>query len=296
MSSAGRHPGDLRVVSARRSIPTHLREIWGFRELLGSLIRKELKVRYKNSVLGFAWSMAQPVFLLVVYTFVFSVLGQGFERFSIWLLCGLIVWTLISTTLVTATQSITANANLVGKVPFPRAVLPLAAFGSAFVHFMLQFATFAVILLVTRHDIDFGYVWLLPLALLSLSVLLAAMALAFAVVNVHARDTQHLLDLALVAMFWANPIVYEYQRAATWFSSHNLPSWLPLLNPFATVITTFQRAIYGRAAVGGRQLLPDTGPWWYLRNIGIVGGVSVGLLAWALWFFDRSEGNLAEVL
>ena len=78
MSSAGRHPGDLRVVSARRSIPTHLREIWGFRELLGSLIRKELKVRYKNSVLGFAWSMAQPVFLLVVYTFVFSVLGQGF--------------------------------------------------------------------------------------------------------------------------------------------------------------------------------------------------------------------------
>ncbi|HAP75810.1 MAG TPA: ABC transporter [Acidimicrobiaceae bacterium] len=296
MGSAGGSSSELRIISARRSIPEHLREIWEFRELLGGLIRKELKVRYKNSVLGFAWSMAQPAFLLAVYTFVFSVLGQGFQRFSIWLLCGLIVWTLVSTTLVTAVQAITVNANLVGKVPFPRAVLPLSTFGSAFVHFLLQFATFMAIVAIARHPIDWAYVWMLPLAVLALSLLLAALALMLSVVNVYARDTQHLLELALIAMFWANPIIYEYQRAATWFSQHSLPTWLPLLNPFTAIVTTFQRAIYGASSVGDRQLLPDVGQWWYLRNIGIIGAVSLGLLALALWYFDRAESNLAEIL
>jgi ABC-2 type transport system permease protein len=295
MTNAG-PSSELRIISARRSIPAHIAEIWAFRELLGGLIRKELKVRYKNSVLGFAWSMAQPVFLLVVYSFVFSILGAGFDGFAIWLLCGLVVWTLVSTTLVTSVQSITVNANLVGKVPFPRAVLPLAAFGSALVHFALQFGTFAVIVLVAQHPIDAAYIWLLPIAIVALSALLAAGSLLLSVANVHARDTQHLLELALIAMFWANPIVYEYERAAQWFTEHDLPSSLMLLNPLTSVIITFQRAIYGEASVGDRPLLPDESVWWYLRNLCIVGAVSVALLAFALWLFDRAEGSLAEVV
>ena len=296
MSSAGGSRTELRVVAARRSIVTHVREIWTFRELLGGLIRKELKVRYKNSVLGFLWSMAQPVFLLAVYSFVFSILGAGFENFAIWLLCGLIVWTLVSTTLITSVTSITLNANLVGKVPFPRAVLPLSTFGSAMVHFFLQFGTFAVILMATRHHIEWSYVWLLPIALLALSLLLAASALVLSVVNVRARDTQHLLELALTAMFWINPIVYEYQLIVRWLVAHSWPTWLPLINPVTAIITTFQRVIYGAAAVDDRQLLPDVGAWWYLRNLLIVAGVSVVLLLGALRYFDREEGNLAEVL
>ena len=296
MTTIGGPTAELRIISARRSIPTHLREIWVFRELLGSLIRKELKVRYKNSMLGFAWSMIQPVFLLVIYGVAFSILGQGFSAFPVWLMSGLIVWTLVNTTLVTSVQSITNNANLVGKVNFPRAVLPLATLGSALTHFCLQFSTFIVVLVAFGHKVDLAYVWLLPFALVALSLFLGAAALILSIVNVYARDTQHLLDLALIALFWAIPIIYEYMRVSNWLRSHHVPTWVPLLNPIVSIIITFQRALYGQASVAGRRLLPDASCWWYLRNIGIVAVVAVGLFALAMRMFDRSEGNLAEML
>lgn len=296
MTTTGGPSAELRIISARRSIPAHLREIWSFRELLASLIRKELKVRYKNSALGFVWSMIQPVFLLVIYGVAFSILGQGFDAFPVWLMSGLVVWTLVNTSMVTSVQSITINANLVGKVNFPRAVLPLATLGSALVHFCLQFTTFLVVLIVARHHVDLAYVWLLPFAILALSLFLASAALIISVVNVYARDTQHLLDLALIAFFWAMPIIYEYMRVGHWLERKHVPTWLPLVNPITSVIITFQRALYGSASVGTRNLLPLQSCWWYLRNIGIVGVVSLGLLALALQLFDRSEGNLAEML
>jgi ABC-2 type transport system permease protein len=296
MSATTRGSGELRIISAHRSLRAHIAEIWEYRELLDGLIRKELKVRYKNSVLGFVWSMVQPVFLLGVYTMVFSILGAGFDDFPIWLLCGLVPWTLVSTTLSTATTSVVSNQGLVSKVPFPRAVLPLATLGSALVHFVLQMGAFAIVLLVVWHPIAWSYLWLLPIALLVISMLLAGLSLLLAVLNVYARDTQHLLELALVAMFWANPIVYQYERAATWFKDQGFPGWLPLLNPFTSVITTFQRAIYGTSRVGTTQLLPEVSQWWYLRNLGIVGVASVGLMLLGLVLFDRAEGNFAEVL
>jgi ABC-2 type transport system permease protein len=296
MTTTGGTSAELRIISARRSIPNHLREIWAFRELLGSLIRKELKVRYKNSALGFVWSMIQPVFLLVIYGVAFSILGQGFRDFQVWLMSGLVVWTLVNTTLVTSVQAITINATLVGKVNFPRAVLPLATLGSALVHFCLQFTTFFGVLLVARHHVDLAYVWLLPFAIVALSLFLASLVLVLSIFNVFARDTQHLLELALIAFFWGLPIIYEYQRVTKWLTSRHIPTWLPLVNPITSIIITFQRALYGTASVGSRALLPDQSAWWYLRNIGIIAGVSLVLLALALRFFDRNEGNLAEMI
>lgn len=274
----------------------HIAEIWEYRELLGGLIRKELKVRYKNSILGFVWSMVQPIFLLAVYTLVFNILGAGFDDFGIWLLCGLIPWTLVSTTLSTAASSVVINQGLVSKVPFPRGVLPLATLGSALVHFVLQMCAFGVVLLIIWHPVDWGYMWLLPIALLVTAMLLAGMSLLLSVLNVYARDTQHLLELALVAMFWANPIVYQYERAAVWFRNEGIPTWLPLLNPFTSIITTFQRAIYGRTSAGSTRLLPEVTQWWYLRNLTLVGVAAIGLMLLGLFIFDRAEGNFAEVL
>src|SRR5262245_33819865 len=86
----------MRPMSGRRTVRAHLGEIVRYRELLQMLIRKELTVRYKNSLLGFTWSMLQPLFFLVVYTAVFAILGAGFEHFAVWILCGLLIWTLIS--------------------------------------------------------------------------------------------------------------------------------------------------------------------------------------------------------
>ena len=287
---------ELRPMSGRRSPLAHVREIIGYRELLVMLVRKELAVRYKNSVLGFTWSMLQPLFLLVVYTAVFAILGAGFARFAIWVLCGLLIWTLISSSMITATVSITSNAPLVGKVKFPRAVLPLASVGGALVHFFLQIIAFAVVLLVTRHSIDWTYVWLLPIALATCLVVCAALALLLAPSNVYARDTMHLLELLVLGWFWATPILYEYMRAATWLDSKGINGDLQLINPATPIVITFQRALYGTSSVGDRQLLPDNGPLWYLGVLAATAAIwaCVGYLA--LRLFDRADVNMAETL
>jgi ABC-2 type transport system permease protein len=296
MSLTASKGNELRVIAARRSNRTHVAEIWEYRELLLGLVNKELKVRYKNSVLGFFWSMAQPVFLLVVYGVAFSILKAGFDQFAVWLMCGLVVWTFAATTLGTSVQSITSNQHLVSKVSFPRAVLPLASLGASLVHFALQSIAFGVVLLVLRHEIDWSYVWLLPIAAAVLTLFLSSLALLLATINVYARDTQHLLELALQGLFWAIPILYEYQRMSNWFVGHGWPSWTPLLNPFTSVIITFQRAIYGTAYAGDRPLLPDLDQWWYLRNLGLLAVFSALLLAFGLRMFDKAEGNFAEIL
>ena len=289
-------PNGMRLIAARRSLPAQFRDVWLYRELVGGLVTRELKVRYKNSALGFLWSMAQPVFLLVVYTAVFSILGAGFENFAVWVMSGLIVWTLLATSLTTSAQSVTSNSYLVSKVTFPRIILPLSTSGSALVHFALQLATLGVILLVAGHDVAWSELWLLPLAIVVVVVLCAALGSLLSVVNVYARDTQHLLDLLMVAWFWATPIIYQYERTTAWLAERSLPTWLPLLNPMTPVVTAFQRAVYGTNAAGDRLLLPDVGTWWYARNLGIVGIASMLLLAIAFRLFDRAEGNFAEVL
>ena len=287
---------ELLPVIEHRSIPRHLREIGRYRDLLSILVRKELKVRYKNSALGFVWSMIQPVFMLVVYTAVFAILGAGFERFAIWVLSGLIVWTFVSTSLITSTQSITANAPLVGKVRFPRAVLPLASVGAAMVHFFLQMAAFCIVLLVTRHGVDWAYVPLVPLAFVACAVWCMALAIMLAPLNVIARDTQHLLELGILAWFWATPVLYQYDLASDWVGSQGVPGSILLLNPFAPVIITFQRALYGTDKVGDTTLLPSYGVTWYLLIVVLSLVAACVALLLALRWFDRAEPNLVEAL
>jgi ABC-2 type transport system permease protein len=302
MSEAIRAPGGaadvppLRLMSARRSVPAHLREISRYRELIGMLTRKELTVRYQHSVLGFTWSMIQPLFLLVVYSVVFAILGAGFARFAIWVLCGLLVWTLVSTSLLTATQSITSNASLVGKVKFPRAVLPLSSVGAALVHFCLQSIAFAVILLVIRHPVDWSYMWLIPVAVATCLVMCAALSLLLAPLNVYARDTMHLLELLVLGWFWVTPILYQYELSASWFSGHGLGEWILLVNPATPIVITVQRAIYGTASVDDLRLLPSNGPLWYLAVLGITAVAWAVVFALALRAFDRADVHLAETL
>ena len=287
---------ELKLVFERRSILRHARELIQYRDLLLILVRKELKVRYKNSTLGFVWSMVQPVFMLAVYTAVFAILGAGFERFGIWVLSGLIVWTFVSTSMSTATQSITTNAPLVGKVRFPRAVLPLASVGAALVHFALQMGGFVIVLVIVRNDVDWAYLLLLPLALLTCTVWCMAIALLLAPLNVIARDTQHLLELVVLAWFWATPILYPYDRASGWLGDQGVPGSLLLLNPFAPVVITFQRALYGTAHVDGTQLLPSYGVGWYLLVVLLSLAGALMSLAAMLWWFDRTEPGLVEAL
>lgn len=279
-----------RTITPKGHLGTRVRDIFRYRELLANLVRKDLKVRYKSSVLGFLWSLLNPAMLLVVYYFVFSVLlGSGIPRFPIYLLSGLLAWNLFSVGLASATGSVVSNAGIVNKVWFPREVLPLSAIGAALVHFFLQSIVMLAALLVFRHPVGWRYLPLVPLAMVTLLTFLAALSLLLSAANVYLRDIGHLVELLLLPWFFSTPIVYSYDLIAEKLGRF---AFFYLMNPLTPVVLVFQRAIYG----GFSDVVHQFPWWWYLRNITIGFVVSLGLLAFALSVFRRLEGNFTEEL
>lgn len=282
------HPA--RTTTPKGQLGMRVRDIFRYRELLVNLVRKDLKVRYKSSVLGFLWSLLTPAMLLVVYYFVFSVLlGSGIPRFPIYLLSGLLVWNLFNVGLITATGSVVAASGIVSKVWFPREVLPLSAIGAAIVHFFLQGIVMVLTLVAFRHPVEWSYLPLLPLALLALLLFVAALSILMSAVNVYLRDMQHLVEIALLPWFFCSPIVYSYDLIADKLGRF---SGLYLINPVTPVVLVFQRAIYG----GFSEVVHQFPYWWYVRNLVIVIVASTLLLAVSLTVFRRLEGNFTEEL
>lgn len=292
-----------RVVRARRGLRTRLTDIWAYRELLVGLVRKELKVKYKNSSLGFLWSLVNPLLYLVVFSVAFQViLRAGIPSFPVYLLSGLLVWNFFSSGISAGTSAVVVNAGLVKKVWFPREILVFASIGSALVNFFLQMSVLLAFLAIIRYDVAFAYLPLVIPALVVIVTLTAAMALVLAAVNVYLRDTQHFLDLALLAWFWFTPIVYPFMlmggREEKWQVA------IYMMNPVTAITLVFQRAFYAKvdvAAVGDRfggveQILPGWSIGGYAAYLGAVAALALVLLLVALTVFGRLEGNFGEEL
>lgn len=292
----------MRLVSARLTLFQRLARIWESRNLLILLVRSELKVRYKGSFLGLLWSMINPALTLIVYYIVFQiVLKNGIPDFAIFLFAGLLIWNFVQLSIVTATGSLVAHGGIVKKVSFPREIVVLASVGTGVVFFGLQGIVMILAMAGLRYAPDPVF---LPVALLSLLVLLifvSAVAIFLAGVNVFLRDTQHLVEVALLVWFWGVPIVYSYHSVATRLSHHGL-LWLFLADPIAVVVLTFQRFVYahvhGINTVSHQRmtLLATYSVGWYAWMLGIMLIVSIVLFLVALSIFGRLEGNFAEEL
>ena len=279
-----------RTITPRGHLGTRIRDIFRYRELLVNLVRKDLKVRYKSSFLGFLWSLLNPAMLLLVYYFVFQVLlGSGIPRFPIYLLSGLLAWNLFNVGLLTATGSVVAGAGIVNKVWFPREVLPLSSIGAALVHFFLQGIVMIIALLAFRHPVGWAYLPLLPFALADLLIFCAGLSLMASAANVYMRDMQHFAEIALLPWFFASPIVYSYDLIANKLGHF---AWLYLLNPVTPIVLVFQRAIYGTYP----NVIHPFPYLWYVRNLVLVAIGSVALAALGLAVFRRLEGNFTEEL
>ena len=286
----------VRTNEAPRFRPlARLRELWGHREILANLARKELKVKYKSTVLGVAWSMLNPLLYLVVFYVVFTVfLISGIDVFPVYLLSGLIPWTLFSTGLAGQTTSVVGNSQLVSKVAFPRELLPLAVVRAQTVNFFWQFGVLVVFILVFGYPLFHRGLILLPAALGVLLLFLTAVGFATAAWNVRYRDTGHLVELGLLMWFWSTPIVYPAATVLDRLGA--LADTLYLLNPLANVILAFQRAIYGGVSPNALGLLPAPGLRWYALRLVAVGVASLILLllSWRMYF--RRSGDFAEEL
>lgn len=270
-------------------------EVWQYRELLGNLIRKELKVKYKDSALGFVWSLLLPLVQLAVYWLVIGkFLGAGtIPTYGVYIFCGLAVWTLFSEVLSTATTSIVYNSGLVKKVYFPRELFPLAATGAAVVNFVFQL----LILLVA--DVIAGlssHQWpnlsRLPMPILGLVVLVVfatALGLLLAAANVYLRDVQHLITVVLMLWFWVTPIIYNVRRV-----SGTLPSTLYtlyLMNPMAPVVFSFQKFFWPQGEGTEYEFSGNV-----YGRLGIMLAIGLAFLWLAQRIFAKAQGNFAQEL
>jgi ABC-2 type transport system permease protein len=269
-------------------------------ELLANLIRKDLKVKYKNSTLGFLWSLANPLLYLVVFDLVFTVFLKGnVPYFAVMFMSGLLVWNFFNLSTLSATGVVVGSANLVRKVRFPRVVLPLASVGFAAVHFVLQMLVFFVFLLVFYRDFMGPQLILLVPALAVALLFTTGLALLVSALNVRYRDVEHLLEIILLAWFWLTPIVYPVSRVQGELVPRHL-FWIFMANPMTAVVTSMQRAIYRYPVVisDGQpvKVLATGGYSFYLKWLGVAGVVSVVLLIVGLTVFRRMQADFAEEL
>ena len=191
--------------------------------------------------------MLNPAFTLTIYYVVFQVvLGSGIPQFAIYLLSGLLVWNFFSNALAGATGSVTGNGSIVKKVSFPREVLPLASVGAAAFNFFLQLIVMALALVAFQHSPSPTFLALAILAFAVLTFFTGALCIFLSAINVTFRDTQHLLELVIMAWFWATPIVYQFELVPNKLAHYGLPHWLIWLNPITPITLIFQRAFYNQ--------------------------------------------------
>ena len=273
-------------------------------ELLTELVRKDLKVKYKNSALGFIWSLANPLLYLAVFTLVFGVfLKNNVPWFAVLFMSGFLIWSFFNSATLDATGAVVGNANLVRKVRFPRVVLPLASVGFAGVHLALQLLVFFLFLIPSYPD-AFGPQLLLLVPALAVTVIFTvAMSLLASSLNVRYRDVQHLLEVALLAWFWLTPIVYPVTLVRNELAGSGV-LWMfkfYMANPMTAVVVAAQRAVYVHPVVIGNdgtlvQVLPTGGYGFYLQWLAVAAVVSAVLLVIGLWTFRRLQADFAEEL
>jgi ABC-2 type transport system permease protein len=293
----------VRVMSARANLPTRLRDLASRRELLTGLIKSDIKIKYKGSVLGLFWSMLAPAFTLGIYYLVFSVfLKNGIPNFVIYLFSGLVAWNMFMTAVSGATGVIVDRAGLVKKVSFPREILALSNVGAAVVYFAIQLGVLALFLVLVGHAPAWGYLWLLPISFAALYLLTASVAIVMSAVTVYLRDIRHLMDVALQLWFWMTPVVYSYENSiAAPLHRHGL-AVLYFLNPVTLIVLTFQRIFYVQTVVhstttGALLKILPTWPMstYFYLNVGLLGIMAVVFLV-AESLFGRLEGNFESEL
>lgn len=272
-------------------------------ELLSQLIRKDLQVKYQGSALGFVWSLANPLFQLGIYYVIFTkVFRNPAPDFHVYLMAGLLAFSAFSTAVVGASTSVVGNAGLVKKVRFPLLVLPLSGVGFAMVQLALQMPVLLVIALVSGVDLFGPELLLLVPALALLVVFATALGILTSALNVRFRDTSHFVELTMLIWFWLNPILYPAGLVKDFLERNGLSEWFwaYFLNPMATVVSTFQRAVYQtptyRDGDVSREILVADGYLFYARNLALGFLIAGLLLLLARRTFSRLQADFAEDL
>jgi lipopolysaccharide transport system permease protein len=260
MNTAVRTPSTMRLLS----------ELFRYRNLLVELVLSELRLRYRRSVLGFLWTLLNPLLMMLVLTLVFStVMRFAVKDYAILLFCGLLPWIFFSQSVNLSLMSIVGKGPLLKKVYMPKVVIPLSAVIATFVNFSLSLVPLSLILLALGHRVGVSVAFV-PVAMFMLAAFTAGVSLLFACLNVFFRDFTHMTEVVLQAWFYASPVIYTidmipeaYRPAFAW-------------NPVVYLVECFRAPIFAGQ-------LPAA------NTIALAAGSSVAALVLGLFVFSRYE-------
>jgi lipopolysaccharide transport system permease protein len=266
------------IVPTSGWVGLNLGELWAYRELLYFLTWRDIQVRYKQTVLGIAWAILQPIVSMVVFTLLFRKLANipsdGIP-YPIFAYAGLLPWTFVSTAVSSAGDSLVGNAALVTKVYFPRLVIPCAAVCAALVDFALASVVLIAMMLWYREPPHVQGLLLLPLAAVA-ALLAAAVGMCVSALNVKYRDVRYALPFLIQVWMFATPIVYPLSIVPPRWR------WLLALNPLTGVVEGFRSALFGRSVD------------WTITAA--AAAIALAGLAYAAYAFRRMEREFADVV
>lgn len=216
-----------------------IKEIYAYREMIFSLVKRDLKGRYKGSVLGFLWTFLNPLLQLAVYTMVFSrIMRAGIEDYYLFLFVALIPWIFFSTSLSGGAGCILAQQDMVKKIYFPREVLPISYVTSQFVNMLLSFVVIFLVLLLSGHSLRLATLLCLPLIMMVEYMMALGFSMVMSAVTVYIRDFEYILGIFMLAWQFLTPVMYSMQQ---------IPSdmqWIFACNPMTSVITAYRDILY----------------------------------------------------
>ena len=253
------------------------KEIYEYRELLKTSVKKEIRGRYKNSFLGVIWSFLNPLLQIAVYAIVFPlILRNTQENYVIFLCCGLIPWTFFSTGINRSAFTIIENGNIVKKVFFPREILPIAVITSEAVNFVISTSIILAFVIFGGLGIT-KYIVFYPIILIVQYFLVLGISLIISSITVYLRDIQHFIGVLLQLLFYAAPVVYSPKTIPQDFE------WLLKYNPMTYIINSYRDIFYN-------QVKPD------LVGLGMIFIISISICVVGYIIFNKLQKGFGEQL
>lgn len=245
------------------------KELFSYREMLFSLVRKDLRSRYKASVLGFLWTFLNPLLQLVVYTAVFStIMRVNIDKYYLYMFLGIVPWLFLTTSLQCGATSIVSNSNLIKKVYFPRLIIPISVVSSAFINMLYTFIIVFLALIVSGVGFSI-YILYLPVIMLLEYMFCLGLSFIFSALTVYFRDLEHIIGIVTMAWFYLNPIVYEINMVPEEYLG------IFYLNPMTSIICAYRDVLYYQQLPQWNNL---AGIWiWSILSI-LVGSVIFQIL------------------
>ena len=254
-----------------------LKELYNYREMIYNLVKKDLRGRYKGSVLGFLWTFINPLLQLAVYTMVFStIMRVNVDKFYMYLFIALIPWIFFTTSVLSGTISIIQNKDLIKKIYFPRIIIPISTVLATFMNMIFSMAVVILSLFISGIGISY-YVLLLPVIMILEFFLVLGMVFLFSSLNVFFRDIEYILSIIMMIWFYMTPIVYTVEMIPEKYNT------LFYLNPMTNIVIFYRDILFYKR----------------MPSFGFMGGVflySLAMIVIGFFVFQKLQKNFVEEL